>query len=104
LVDAPDGRSHPARGASARRGQDRRGAAAMKWQTIETENGTRCRVREGRAGAPLVFFHGAGGLRRDNPFLDQLAQGHHVFAPEWPGYGEATGQEALGEMLEFTPH
>ena len=76
----------------------------MKWQTIETKKGTRCRVLEGGSGAPLVFFHGAGGLLRDNPFLDQLAQGHHVFAPEWPGYGESTGEELLEDMLDFTLH
>ena len=78
--------------------------SAMKWQTIETKKGTRCRVLEGGSGAPLVFFHGAGGLLRDNPFLDQLAQGHHVFAPEWPGYGESTGEELLEDMLDFTLH
>jgi pimeloyl-ACP methyl ester carboxylesterase len=76
----------------------------MKWQTIETKKGTRCRVLEGGSGAPLVVFHGAGGLLRDNPFLDQLARGHHVFAPEWPGYGESTGDELLEDMLDFTLH
>jgi pimeloyl-ACP methyl ester carboxylesterase len=78
--------------------------AAMKWQVIETKKGTRCRVLEGGSGAPLVFFHGAGGLLRDNPFLDRLAQSHHVFAPEWPGYGESTGEELLEDMLDFTLH
>jgi len=78
--------------------------AAMKWQTVETKKGTRCRVLEGGSGAPLVFFHGAGGLLRDNPFLDQIAQSHHVFAPEWPGYGESTGEELLEDMLDFTLH
>jgi len=78
--------------------------AAMKWQTVETKKGTRCRVLEGGSGAPLVFLHGAGGLLRDNPFLDQLAQSHHVFAPEWPGYGESTGEELLEDMLDFTLH
>jgi len=76
----------------------------MKWQTVETKKGTRCRVLEGGSGAPLVFLHGAGGLLRDNPFLDQLAQNHHVVAPEWPGYGESTGEELLEDMLDFTLH
>jgi pimeloyl-ACP methyl ester carboxylesterase len=76
----------------------------MKWQVIETKKGTRCRVLEGGSGAPVVFFHGAGGLLRDNPFLDQLAQGHHVFAPEWPGYGESAGEELLEDMLDFALH
>ena len=76
----------------------------MKWQLVDTKKGTRCRVLEGGSGAPLVFLHGAGGLFRDNPFLDQLAQRYHVFAPEWPGYGESTGEELLEDMLDFALH
>ncbi len=76
----------------------------MKWQVVETKKGTRCRVLEGGSGAPLVFFHGAGGLLRDNPFLDGLAQRYHVFAPEWPGYGDSTGEELLEDMLDFALH
>ena len=69
----------------------------MKWQVIETKKGTRCRVWEGGSGAPVVFLHSAGGLLRDNPFLDQLAQGYSVFAPEWPGYGERS-EEHTSEL------
>ena len=76
----------------------------MKWQTIDTKKGTRCRVLEGGSGAPVVFLHGAGGLLTDNPFLDALAQRYHVFAPEWPGYGESTGDELLEDMLDFALH
>jgi pimeloyl-ACP methyl ester carboxylesterase len=76
----------------------------MKWQTIDTAKGTRCRVLEAGSGAPAVFFHGAGGLLADNPFLDLLAQRHQVFAPEWPGYGESTGDELLEDMLDFALH
>jgi pimeloyl-ACP methyl ester carboxylesterase len=73
-------------------------------RTIETARGARCRVLEGGSGAPLVFFHGEAGLLRDNPFLDQLATGYHVFAPELPGFGESTGEELLEDMLDFTLH
>jgi pimeloyl-ACP methyl ester carboxylesterase len=76
----------------------------MKAQVVETKKGTRCRVLEAGSGAPLVFLHGAGGLLRDNPFLDRLAQRFHVFAPEWPGYGESTGDELLEDMLDFALH
>jgi pimeloyl-ACP methyl ester carboxylesterase len=76
----------------------------MKWRALDTKKGTRCRVLEGGSGAPLVFLHGAGGLLADNPFLDQLAQRYHVFAPEWPGYGESTGEELLEDMLDFALH
>jgi pimeloyl-ACP methyl ester carboxylesterase len=77
---------------------------AMKWQVVQTKKGTRCRVLEGGSGAPVVFFHSAGGLLRDNPFLDVLAQRFHVYAPEWPGYGESTGEELLEDMLDFALH
>src|SRR5215475_6966456 len=76
----------------------------MKWQTLDTKKGTRCRVLEGGSGAPVMFLHGAGGLLADNPFLDRLAQRYHVFAPEWPGYGESTGDELLEDMLDFALH
>ena len=76
----------------------------MKWHSLDTKKGTRCRILEGGSGAPLVFFHSAGGLLRDNPFLDRLAQRYHVFAPEWPGYGDSTGEELLEDMLDFALH
>ena len=76
----------------------------MKARTIETRRGARCRVLEAGSGAPVVFLHSAGGLLRDNPFLDQLAQRYHVFAPELPGYGESTGEELLEDMLDFALH
>jgi pimeloyl-ACP methyl ester carboxylesterase len=77
---------------------------AVKAQLVETKKGTRCRVLEAGSGAPIVFLHSAGGLLRDNPFLDRLAQRYHVFAPEWPGYGESTGEELLEDMLDFALH
>ena len=76
----------------------------MKAHAIETRRGIRCRVFEAGSGAPLVFFHGAGGLLRDNPFLDELAKRHHVLALEWPGYGDSTGEELLEDMLDFALH
>jgi pimeloyl-ACP methyl ester carboxylesterase len=76
----------------------------MKWQVVETKKRTRCRVLEGGSGAPVVFFHGAGGLLRENPYLDGLARRYHVYAPEWPGYGDSTGEELLEDMLDFALH
>lgn len=76
----------------------------MKSRMVETRKGTRCRVVEGGSGVPVVFFHGAGGLLADNPFLDGLAQRCHVLAPEWPGYGDSTGDDLLEDMLDFALH
>jgi pimeloyl-ACP methyl ester carboxylesterase len=75
-----------------------------KTRTVQTARGVRCRVLEAGAGEPVVFFHGAGGLFADNPFLDELARRHQVFAPELPGYGESTGEELLEDMLDFALH
>src|SRR5579885_2892577 len=44
----------------------------------------RARVHIAGSGPPLVFFHGAFGLRWD-PFLDALAERCTVYAPEHPG-------------------
>jgi pimeloyl-ACP methyl ester carboxylesterase len=76
----------------------------VKIRWIDTRRGARCRVLEGGSGAPLVFLHGAGGLSPANPFLDVLAQRYHVLAPEWPGYGDSTGDELLEDMLDFALH
>jgi len=76
----------------------------MKSRTIETKRGAKVRVFEAGSGAPLVFLHGAGGLFAENPFLERLAEHYHVFAPEFPGFGESTGDELLEDMLDFTLH
>ncbi len=76
----------------------------MKSRMIETKRGAKVRVFEAGKGTPLVFFHGAGGLFADNPFLDHLAGRYQVFAPEFPAYGESTGEELLEDMLDFALH
>src|SRR5262245_24426833 len=76
----------------------------MKSRLIETKRGAKVRVFEAGSGTPLVFLHGAGGLLAENLFLDRLAERYHVFAPEFPGYGESIGEELLDDMLDFTLH
>lgn len=76
----------------------------MKSTRLTTKRGAAVRVLEGGSGRPLVFLHGAGGLFGENPFLDELAESFHVFAPEWPGYGESTGEELIDDMLDFALH
>ena len=50
------------------------------WQgRIETE------VEIAGSGPPLVYLHGPWGLAPDRAFVAQLAQGHRVFAPKFPG-------------------
>jgi pimeloyl-ACP methyl ester carboxylesterase len=74
--------------------------------TLETRKGTRVRVLEAGPpdGRPLVFLHGVAGLLDDHTFLERLAEGCRVLAPELPGYGESTGEELLEDMLDFALH
>lgn len=74
----------------------------VRW--VGTARGARCRVFEAGTGEPVVFLHGAGGLGADTTPLDRLAARFHVFAPEWPGFGESTGEELLEDMLDFALH
>jgi pimeloyl-ACP methyl ester carboxylesterase len=80
----------------------------MRERQVETRRGAKVRVLEGgpsdARGPALVFLHGAGGLFPENPFLDRLAERRRVLAPEWPGYGESTGESLLDDMLDFALH
>jgi pimeloyl-ACP methyl ester carboxylesterase len=76
----------------------------MNWRSLDTKKGVRCRVLEGGSGAPLVYLHSAGGLLKDNPFLDTLTKRYTVYAPEWPGYGQSEGDDLLEDMLDFALH
>jgi pimeloyl-ACP methyl ester carboxylesterase len=76
----------------------------MNERRIETKRGIKCRVLEAGQGAPVVFFHGAGGLLGREDMLERLARRFHVYAPEWPGYGADAGEEKLDDMLDFALH
>jgi pimeloyl-ACP methyl ester carboxylesterase len=78
----------------------------MRERTLETPKGIKFRSLEyGEGGRPLVYFHSAGGLLPFEPLLEALsAQGYHVHAPVWPGYGEEVGEEQLEDMLDFALH
>jgi pimeloyl-ACP methyl ester carboxylesterase len=75
----------------------------METKTVETPHAP-VRYLEGGAGQPLVYLHGAGGLRADDPLLAALAGRWHVFAPFLPGYGETETCGELRDMLDFTLH
>ncbi|MHB8575182.1 MAG: alpha/beta fold hydrolase [Dehalococcoidia bacterium] len=53
------------------------------------------------SGRPLLFLHGFEGHPGEAPFLQRLAETHHVYAPEHPGYGESTGIEHIDDMLDM---
>src|SRR3954470_6509782 len=76
-------------------------AVAMADRVVETLDGrVQTRVQVRGSGEPVVFLHGAGGLLWD-PFLDDLAERHTVYAPEHPGSGESTGLEHLEGIWEL---
>jgi pimeloyl-ACP methyl ester carboxylesterase len=57
-------------------------------------------------GTPVVFLHGFIGPLGGEPLVTALGEaGHRVYAPVWPGYSEAaTGEDTLGDMLDFALH
>lgn len=59
---------------------------------------------DGNGGPDLVFLHGAGGLTAEDPFLNALAETHHVYAPLVPGYGDSDEAPEIRDMLDFTLH
>jgi pimeloyl-ACP methyl ester carboxylesterase len=78
----------------------------VRGSTVETAKGARARVLlAGPEDAPpVLFLHGISGLLDDHSFLELLAQGHRVYAPELPGYGESTDEDLYEDMLDFALH
>ena len=64
--------------------------------TTVTIAGIDIELFEHGAGAPILFLHGAGGVRPDDPFLALLAQGRRVVVPSHPGFGRS----ALPDWLD----
>ncbi len=64
--------------------------------TTVTIAGIEIELFERGAGAPILFLHGAGGVRPDDPFLALLAQNRHVVVPSHPGFGRS----ALPDWLD----
>lgn len=52
-------------------------------------DGIAIHVFEGGAGTPVVFFHGAAGVKAWTPYLEGLAQRYRVWAPSHPGFGHS---------------
>jgi pimeloyl-ACP methyl ester carboxylesterase len=58
-------------------------------------------VRSEGEGDPLLFLHGAGGLRGWPPFLETLARSFRIVAPEHPGFGRSEGLEHLDDVIDL---
>ncbi len=53
-------------------------------------------------GPPLLYLHGAVGQKGWAPFLQRLSENFTVYAPYFPGYGEATGLDHLADLTDLT--
>jgi pimeloyl-ACP methyl ester carboxylesterase len=74
--------------------------AVARDETVEVGGGRlRLHVKVAGDGPPLLYFHPLPGLAWQ-PFLDQLAQLHTVYAPEHPGTSPGDFQ-AIGEVHTF---
>lgn len=56
---------------------------------------------EGGAGSNLLYLHGAGSFSGWTPFLEGLAQRHHVYAPAHPGVARSEGLEHLDDLWDL---
>jgi pimeloyl-ACP methyl ester carboxylesterase len=75
----------------------------MELKTVKTHRAP-VRYYEGGKGQPLVFLHGAGGIRDDDAFLAKLSESFHVYAPLVPGYGDSEECHEIRDMLDVTLH
>ncbi len=74
----------------------------MEEKTVAVRDGMfEAKVRTDGSGEPLLFLHGAGGLRGWDPFLAQLATTFTVCAPSHPGFESSTGIEQIDDIIDL---
>jgi pimeloyl-ACP methyl ester carboxylesterase len=59
------------------------------------------RMWSGGEGPALLYLHGFEQHPGDAPFLDALARGRRVVAPEHPGFGSSTGFDRLRDLQDL---
>ncbi len=60
-------------------------------RSIDLPSGAHIEYVEVGTGAPVVYFHGAGGTFRNAAFMPALGQRYRLLAPSRPGYDGSTG-------------
>ena len=71
----------------------------MEEKTVAVRNGMfETKLRTDGSGTPLLFLHGAGGLRGWDTFLVELAKDFTVYAPAHPGFETSTGIEHIDDI------
>jgi pimeloyl-ACP methyl ester carboxylesterase len=74
----------------------------VKETTLSVRHGMfETKLRTDGRGEPLLFLHGAGGLRGWDPFLAEIARQFTVYAPAHPGFETSTGIDHLDDMLDL---
>ena len=75
---------------------------SVEEQTVAVRHGMfETKVRTDGSGDPLLFLHGAGGLRGWDPFLVELAKTFTVYAPSHPGFETSTGIEHVDDIIDL---
>lgn len=59
------------------------------------------KLRTDGRGEPLLFLHGAGGLRGWDLFLAELAQQFTVYAPAHPGFESSSGIDHIDDVIDM---
>jgi pimeloyl-ACP methyl ester carboxylesterase len=59
------------------------------------------KLRTAGSGAPLLYLHGAGGLRGWDASLAALATQFTVYAPSHPGFETSTGIEHIDDIIDL---
>ena len=77
--------------------------AAVATDFVATQVG-KVQLRRGGAGSPLVYLHSAAGEGEALSLLDNLAAGHDVIAPLFPGFGDSEGIEQIDDMEDAVFH
>lgn len=74
----------------------------MEEKTVTVRHGMfTTKLRTDGSGAPLLFLHGADGLRGWEPFLATLATQFTVYAPAHPGFETSTGLEHIDDIIDL---
>jgi pimeloyl-ACP methyl ester carboxylesterase len=69
--------------------------------SVEEVHGTALNVVRHGDGPPLLFLHGAGGLKEAEPLLQELAQHFTCIAPEHPGFGGSVRPDWLDRVSDL---
>jgi len=73
----------------------------MERRTVSVRDGLfQTELLQGGSGDPLLFLHGAGGLR-EGGYLDDLAERFTVYAPSHPGFGASEGFERIDDIIDL---